>query len=107
MLLRRQAVGVAGGDARSAELAAAVVRYPQRLVSVRADRSGLAACAAVWDARARSGGRGAGDGRINVRASGTEPLVRVMVEAPTQALADEIVERVVAVVRGELGLAEG
>jgi phosphoglucosamine mutase len=38
-----------------------------------------------------------------VRPSGTEPLVRVMVEAPTEAEADEVCDRLVAVVEAEIG----
>jgi phosphoglucosamine mutase len=44
-----------------------------------------------------------GRGRVLVRSSGTEPLVRVMVEAPTEAEADEVCGRLVAVVERELG----
>lgn len=42
-----------------------------------------------------------GDGRILVRPSGTEPLVRVMVEAATQTLCDELVSKIVAVIESE------
>ena len=45
----------------------------------------------------------AGRGRVLVRPSGTEPLVRVMVEAPTDEEADEVCERLVALVERELG----
>ncbi len=45
-----------------------------------------------------------GDGRILVRPSGTEPLVRVMAEAKTKELCDEYVNRIVEVVRSEMGL---
>ena len=43
-----------------------------------------------------------GRGRVLVRPSGTEPLVRVMVEAPTDAEADEVCARLVALVEREL-----
>ena len=45
-----------------------------------------------------------GNGRILVRPSGTEPLVRVMVEAPTQEVCDGYVNRIVEVVKAEVGL---
>ena len=44
-----------------------------------------------------------GRGRVLVRPSGTEPLVRVMVEAPTDEEAEGICERLVALVQRELG----
>jgi phosphoglucosamine mutase len=43
-------------------------------------------------------------GRVLLRPSGTEPLVRVMVEAPTQEHAQAIAERLAAVVKAELSL---
>jgi phosphoglucosamine mutase len=45
-----------------------------------------------------------GAGRVLVRPSGTEPLVRVMVEAPTQAAADRAAERIAGAVRLEAAL---
>jgi phosphoglucosamine mutase len=47
----------------------------------------------------------AGRGRVLVRASGTEPLVRVMVEAPSEREAEDVCGRLVALVERELGLA--
>ncbi|EAR64906.1 YbbT [Bacillus sp. NRRL B-14911] len=47
-----------------------------------------------------------GNGRILVRPSGTEPLVRVMAEAPTKEQCEAYVERIAAVVREEMGLKE-
>ena len=46
----------------------------------------------------------AGNGRILVRPSGTEPLLRVMAEAPTDAEVDYYVDTIAAVVREEIGL---
>ncbi len=46
----------------------------------------------------------AGNGRVLVRPSGTEPLVRVMVEAATKEETDEYCERISAVVRSEMAL---
>ena len=93
------------GDARAfAEAAAVVQRLPQRLVNVVAERkSELPRADAVWDAvRACEEALGE-DGRVVVRASGTEPLVRVMVEAPTEALCEEWCARIADVARAELG----
>ena len=47
-----------------------------------------------------------GNGRILVRPSGTEPLVRVMAEAPSAELCQEYVDRIAAVVEEEMGLKE-
>jgi len=82
-----------------AELAAVVHRLPQTLVNVRvADRDAVAAspkvAAAVEQAEAELGD----DGRVLLRPSGTEQLVRVMVEAGTQEHADEIAHRLAEVV---------
>ncbi len=46
----------------------------------------------------------AGEGRILVRPSGTEPLLRVMAEAPTDEKVDYYVDKIAAVVREEIGL---
>jgi phosphoglucosamine mutase len=79
----------------------AMEKLPQRLVNVRlADRAALdAAVAATADQVAREHEALSGRGRVLVRASGTEPLVRVMVEAPTAEEADAVCDRLVAAVR--------
>ena len=46
----------------------------------------------------------AGNGRILVRPSGTEPLLRVMAEAPTDAEVNDYVDTIVDVVRAEIGI---
>jgi phosphoglucosamine mutase len=78
----------------------AMEKLPQRLVNVRfADRAALdAAVAATAEDVAREHEALAGRGRVLVRASGTEPLVRVMVEAPTADEADAVCGRLVAAV---------
>jgi phosphoglucosamine mutase len=78
-------------------------RLPQKLVNVRAERKGeLAEAGAVWDA-VRECERALGeDGRVVVRASGTEPLVRVMVEAPTVEDCDRWCQTIVEVVERDL-----
>ncbi len=82
----------------------AMRKLPQRLVNVRVrDRGALANAhevdAAVQQAQARLSGRG----RVLVRPSGTEPLVRVMVEAPSDGEAEELCGALVAVVERTLG----
>jgi phosphoglucosamine mutase len=81
-------------------------KLPQRLVNIRAsDRAGLAAAMAdpgVEEAVAREDAGLTGRGRVLVRASGTEPLIRVMVEAPSQEETDEICARLRQVVETAL-----
>ncbi|MBV8218598.1 MAG: phosphoglucosamine mutase [Solirubrobacterales bacterium] len=84
-------------DGRDLADRSAMDRLPQRLVNIRAaDRAGLAAAMAdpgVEDAVEREHAGLTGRGRVLVRASGTEPLIRVMVEAPSQEETDEICAR--------------
>jgi len=81
-------------------------KLPQRLVNIRAsDRAGLAAVLAdpgVEEAIAREHEGLTGRGRVLVRPSGTEPLIRVMVEAPSQEETDEICDRLRQVVETAL-----
>ena len=63
----------------------------------------LAGASAVDEAVERESAALEGRGRVLVRASGTEPLVRVMVEAPTEDEATEVCERLVSVVESEIG----
>ena len=64
-------------------------RLPQVLENVEiADREALEPASAVWEAVERESAALEGRGRVLVRASGTEPLVRVMVEAPTEEECD-------------------
>ena len=77
--------------------------YPQVLVNVKVgDKSGLDDNGAIAGAIAAGEGSLAGRGRILVRPSGTEPLVRVMVEAPTEAEANAVAGSIVDVVEDEL-----
>jgi phosphoglucosamine mutase len=79
-------------------------KLPQTLVNVEvADREAVSDAAAVWEAVEREGAALEGRGRVLLRPSGTEPLVRVMVEAPSAGEADAVCKRLVAVVRQELG----
>ena len=78
-------------------------KLPQTLVNVEvAEREAVAGAAAVWEAVEREGESLEGRGRVLLRPSGTEPLVRVMVEAPSAEEADAVCKRLVAVVRQEL-----
>jgi phosphoglucosamine mutase len=78
-------------------------KLPQRLVNVRVrDRGALESADTVTDAVRAADEELSGRGRVLVRPSGTEPLVRVMVEAPTDAEADEVCARLVALVEREL-----
>ncbi len=88
-----------------AELAAdAMTRLPQVLRNVRvADPVHLASAGAIWEEVALVQSELGDNGRLLLRASGTEALVRVMAEAPTHELASEVVERLVQVVIRELG----
>lgn len=82
------------------ELAAEVQIYPQKLVNIPvADKIAIQQDPAVIAKIAEVEMKMAGDGRVLVRASGTESLLRVMAEAPTIEQVDEYVEEIAAVVR--------
>lgn len=79
-------------------------KLPQKLVNVRvADRGAIDGATSVWDAVAVEEKALEGKGRVLVRSSGTEPLVRVMAEAPSVEEADAVCARLVAVIKRELG----
>jgi phosphoglucosamine mutase len=81
-------------------------KLPQILVNVRVtDRDAISDATTFWEEVEREGKQLEGRGRVLVRPSGTEPLVRVMVEAPTQEEADLVAERLSAAVERELGSA--
>jgi phosphoglucosamine mutase len=86
------------------ELASVMTTYPQVLVNVPvADKAGVESNVALTTAVADEEGALGDSGRVLVRASGTEPLVRVMVEAADQAVAQAVADRLVQVVERELG----
>jgi len=89
-----------------AELARVMTRLPQVLVNVEdVDRARLADATSVWEAvRAVEADLG-GTGRVLLRASGTERVIRVMVEAASLASAQSSAARISDVVRAELGTA--
>lgn len=88
------------------ELAQEVTIYPQKLVNIRVANSmkdkamDVPAIAAIIQKMEEEM---AGEGRILVRPSGTEPLLRVMAEAPTQEKVDYYVDTIVAIVKAEIG----
>ncbi|MDN5859748.1 MAG: phosphoglucosamine mutase [Pseudonocardia sp.] len=82
-----------------AELAGIVTTLPQVLINVRVgDKATVAASPAVTEAVAAAEAELGRTGRVLLRPSGTEQLVRVMVEAPTQPVADATAQRLAAVV---------
>ncbi len=88
-----------------ADLAASVTKFPQVLINVAGvDKSRLAASDAVVAAVTSAEAALSDRGRVLLRSSGTEPVVRVMVEAPTEEQAAAIAEEIAAVVRAELAL---
>jgi phosphoglucosamine mutase len=92
---------LAGGDLAERD---AMERLPQRLVNIRvSDRGALEGATAVWNAVEVESKALEGRGRVLIRPSGTEPLVRVMVEAPDAGECDDITGRLVAVVQSEIG----
>jgi phosphoglucosamine mutase len=80
-----------------ADLAAAVTLLPQVLVNVAAPRERAVADDVLAEVAAQEAALN-GTGRVLLRPSGTEPLVRVMVEAPTQDEAEQVALRLAAVV---------
>lgn len=88
-----------------AELAATMTVFPQVLVNVRGvnhrgldESDGIAAAVAIVEAEL------GGSGRVLLRPSGTEPMVRVMVEAESQEIADAHAHALAEIVRVELPL---
>jgi phosphoglucosamine mutase len=85
------------------ELSKVMVRYPQELINVnKVVKEKLATSAKLQSFIAQKQKQLAGAGRILVRASGTENLVRVMVEAESGPIAEQIAEEIAALVRSEL-----
>jgi phosphoglucosamine mutase len=87
-----------------AELAKDLVTYPQILINVRVrEKVDLATVPAIADAMARVEQRLDGHGRLVVRYSGTEPLLRVMLEGPTEHEVRTWAQEIADVVKRELG----
>ncbi len=90
---------IASSGRSLAELAGVVQRLPQVLLNVRvADKDTACSSQAVLGALAAAEAELSGSGRVLLRPSGTEPLVRVMVEAPAEPDALRIAEAVAAAV---------
>lgn len=88
-----------------AELASVVQRLPQTLINVRGvDKAGASTNKAVQDAVAQAEKEMGETGRVLLRPSGTEPVVRVMVEAATQEEADRVAESLAGIVKENLSL---
>lgn len=89
------------------ELASEVTIYPQKLVNIRVENSmkdKAMEVPAIREIIEKMEAEMAGNGRILVRPSGTEPLLRVMAEAPTHEEVDYYVDTIAAVVQAEIGL---
>jgi phosphoglucosamine mutase len=84
------------------DLAATVTRLPQVLRNVEVRAAGVDVAALIGDQLAAAEAELGDHGRVLIRPSGTEPLVRVMVEAPTHEQAEAIANRLVAAVAGAL-----
>ncbi|EKD5354896.1 phosphoglucosamine mutase [Enterococcus faecalis] len=92
-------------DKKLSELADEVTIYPQKLVNIRVtDKNGAMEVPAIKAVVEQAEAEMNGEGRILVRPSGTEPLLRVMAEAPTQEKVDYYVDKIAEVVRAEIGV---
>lgn len=87
------------------ELASEMETYPQSLVNVEVvDKHRLFENARIQDVIERVEKRLGEEGRVLVRPSGTEPLVRIMVEAQEQEQCQECVQEIATVVQSEMGV---
>jgi phosphoglucosamine mutase len=87
-----------------ADLASELVTFPQVLLNVRVrEKRDLESVPAVADAMSRVESRLGSEGRLLVRYSGTEPLLRVMIEGREQAAIDAWASEIAAAVREHLG----
>ena len=96
---------VAASGRTLADLAGVMTHFPQVLVNVKGvDKAALDANTVVADAVKAAEGELGATGRVLLRKSGTEPVVRVMVEAADGAQAAAVADRLVGVVKAELAL---
>lgn len=86
------------------ELASIVKKFPQVLLNVAVgDRDGLEAAERIWETVRSVESQMRGAGRVLVRASGTEPLIRVMVETKEMSDAEDAAQKIAGVITEELG----
>lgn len=86
------------------ELSSVIERYPQLLINVRVvDTERLEHTERIWEQVRQVEEALGSNGRVLVRASGTEPLVRVMVEASDEATAAQAARSIVEIVEEEMG----
>jgi phosphoglucosamine mutase len=84
--------------------AEAITEFPQVLVNVRVDRSiDIDGMDFLWDEVSNVEQELGSDGRVLVRSSGTEPLIRIMVEAPSQDLASSYADRIAGALKEIFG----
>jgi phosphoglucosamine mutase len=89
------------------DLKSGMTKYPQTLVNVRmATRADVAQLPAVQEAVREAEARLAGKGRVVLRPSGTEPLVRVMVEGQSETLVEDLARSIAAAVEEAMATAE-
>jgi len=87
------------------ELAEEVTKYPQELINVKvSDKNHALENEKIKQVIAKVEDEMNGDGRVLVRPSGTEPLLRVMTEAPTKPLVEKYANEIADVVKSELGI---
>ncbi|WP_029252208.1 phosphoglucosamine mutase [Paraoerskovia marina] len=99
------AARVKASGRRVADLAAQIGHLPQTLVNVKdVDKHAVSQDAGVLAAVAEAENQLGDTGRVLLRSSGTEPVVRVMVEAATQKQADAVADELAGVVRSRLAL---
>ena len=80
-----------------------MVKYPQTLLNVRVkDKNGWEENQAIAEVVKKYTEELGDDGQVLVRASGTEPLIRIMAQGPNQAELDAITDAIAEVVRKEL-----
>jgi phosphoglucosamine mutase len=85
------------------ELSSIMVRFPQVLINVKnVDKNKLDQSQAIAQGVKKAEDRMGDSGRVLLRASGTEPLVRVMVEASSDSLAQEVASQLADLVKSEL-----
>ncbi len=85
------------------KLCADIRKFPQRLENLRVEsKPPLDTLATLIETKATIEGELATNGRVNVRYSGTEPLLRIMVEAETDAMVDDAIERLINAAQKDL-----